>query len=215
MGDKMTAIVYEYQKVWLFLKRLLRMVLLLLALFLAVAVVTHFILAAQYREDPASMARQMAQLAAMIDSKALVDESGHLSASGLFFNNFVATGMSVVAGVVPFLFVPLAALGLNASIMGMLSAMMTASGQGGLYELAVSVAPHGVFEIPALLLGAAMGCTLCVDISARILYRRRDMPFLVLLSDMARLSVLVVVPLLAVAALLEAYLTPVLMVMLL
>lgn len=211
----MAYIIYEYQRAWAFLRRLLRPVLLLLALFLVVAIATHFILAAQYRDDPDSMQRQIAQLAAMIDSKDLVDESGRLSALGLFFNNFVATGMSVVAGVVPFIFVPLAALALNASIVGMISAIMAASGQGGLYELAVSVAPHGVFEIPALLIGAAMGCTLCVDISARILYKRREMSFLALLSEVARLSVLVVVPLLAVAAMLEAYLTPVLMVMLL
>ena len=211
----MAYIIYEYQRAWAFLRRLLRPVLLLLALFLVVAVAAHFILAAQYRDDPDSMQRQIAQLAAMIDSKDLVDESGRLSALGLFFNNFVATGMSVVAGVVPFIFVPLAALALNASIVGMISAIMAASGQGGLYELAVSVAPHGVFEIPALLIGAAMGCTLCVDISARILYKRREMSFLALLSELARLSVLVVVPLLAVAAMLEAYLTPVLMVMLL
>ena len=211
----MASIVYEYQRAWAFLKRLLRPALLLLALFLVVAVATHFILAAQYRGDHATMERQLAQLAEMIDSKELVDESGRLSASGLFFNNLIAAGMSVVTGVVPFIFVPVAALALNASIIGMLSAIMTVSGRGGFYELAVSVAPHGIFEIPALLIGAAMGCVLCADISARILYKRRDMSFLALLSEMARLSVLVVVPLIAVAAILEAYLTPVLMVMLL
>lgn len=211
----MTAVVGEYQKMWAFLRRLLRAALLLLALFFAVAVATHFILVARYNDDPANMQQQIAQLTALFESKDVIDEAGRLSAGGLFCNNLIATGMSVLLGLVPFLFVPLGALALNASVIGMLSAIMAASGQGGLYEILVAVAPHGVFEIPALLLGAAMGCTLCLDISARILYKQRPTSFLELLFEMARLSVLVVVPLLALAAVIEAYLTPALVVMLL
>ncbi|KAF5032868.1 Stage II sporulation protein M [anaerobic digester metagenome] len=211
----MAFIRLEYQRTFAFFKRLLRPVLLLLALFFVVAAATHFTLLAQYRDDPAKMAQQIAQLTELMDGKDLVDESGQLSAFGLFCNNFIASGMAVVAGVVPFIFAPLAALGLNASLIGMVSAIMAVSETGGLYELAVSIAPHGVFEIPALLISSAMGVALCLDISARILYKSRDMSFLAFLAELARLSVLVVVPLLAVAAVMEAYLTPALMAMLL
>ncbi|HWP52067.1 MAG TPA: stage II sporulation protein M [Clostridia bacterium] len=211
----MAFIRMEYQTAFAFLKRLLRPILLMLAIFFIVAVATHFILSTQYREDPAKMAQQIAQLEELINDKDLIDESGRLSAFGLFCNNFMASGMAVVAGVVPFIFIPLAALGLNASLIGMISAIMAVSGTGGLYELAVSVAPHGVFEIPALLISAAMGVALCIDISKRILYKKRDLSFLTFISELVRLSVLVVVPLLVVAAMLEAYLTPALMAMLL
>lgn len=211
----MTSVFEEYRKALAFLKRLLRPFLLLSLLFLAVAVATHFILAARYRGDPALMQQHMAQLMALIDGKDLLDENGRLSAWALFLNNFLAAGMAVVTGLLPFLFVPLVTLSLNASIVGVLSAIMAVSGQRSLYVLAVSVLPHGIFEIPALLIGVAMGCTLCFDISARILYRRRDLPFLVLLFEMIRLLVLVVVPLLAVAAVIETYGTPALMDMLL
>ena len=211
----MASIVYEYKRAFSFLKRLLMPIFLLLILFFVVAVATHFVLSAQYRADPARMATQIEQLTALISEKDLVDESGQLSVLGLFFNNFIASGMSVVMGIVPFIFIPLAALALNASLIGMISAIMATTGEGGLYELVVSIAPHGVFEVPALLICAAMGVVLCMDISAWILYKRREMPFLTLLAEIARLSVLVVVPLLAVAAVLEAYLTPVLMAILL
>ncbi|MDF3003903.1 MAG: hypothetical protein K0S22_375 [Oscillospiraceae bacterium] len=211
----MSFIVMEYQRAFAFLRRLLIPLLLMLAVFVAAAVVAHFSFSAQYRADPAKMEQQMAQLAELFDEKDVISESGQLSAVGLFFNNFIASGMSVVIGVVPFIFVPLAALAFNAALIGMISAIMATTGAGGLYELLISVAPHGVFEIPALIISSAMGIALCLDVSARVLYRKRDMSFLMLLAELARLSVLVVVPLLAVAAVLEAYLTPTLMAILL
>lgn len=211
----MTPVFEEYRRAWAFLKRLLRPFLLLLLLFLAVAVAAHFILEAQYRGDPAMMRQHMSQLMAMLDGKDLLDENGRLSAWALFLNNFLAAGMAVVTGLMPFLFIPLATLSLNASVIGVLSAIIAVSEQGSLCALAVSVLPHGIFEIPALLIGVAMGCTLCLDISARMLRRRRDLPFLALLFEIIRLSALVVVPLLAVAAVIETYGTPALMDMLL
>lgn len=211
----MAFIKMEYQRAFAFLKRLLVPILLMLAVFFAVAVAAHFVFSAQYRADPAKMEQQISQLTELISEKDLVDESGQLSVLGLFFNNFIASGMSVVTGVVPFIFVPMAALAINAALIGMISAIMATTGAGGLYELVVSIAPHGVFEIPALLISSAMGIALCLDISARILYKKRALSFLALLAELARLSVLVVVPLLAVAAVLEAYLTPALMAMLL
>ena len=207
----MAFIVMEYRRAFAFLRRLLAPLLLMLVVFVAVAVVAHFAFSAQYHADPAKMEQQITQLAELFDDKDVISESGQLSAVGLFFNNFIASGMSVVIGVVPFIFVPMAALALNAVLIGMISAIMYTTGVGGFYELMVSVAPHGVFEIPALIISSAMGIALCLDISARILYKKRNMSFLTLLAEVARLSVLVVVPLLAVAAVLEAYLTPVLM----
>lgn len=211
----MAFIIMEYQGVYQFLKQLCRPILLMLAVFIIAAATTHWTLSAQYRADPAKRDQQIAQLTQLMDEKDLIDENGQISALGLFCNNFVASGTAVVIGVIPFIFLPVAMPVINASLLGLVSAIVTTSGTGGFYELAVSIAPHGVFEIPALLISAAMGLTLCMDISARILRRRRNLPFLTLLADLARLSVLVVVPLLAVAAVLEAYLTPALMAMLL
>lgn len=211
----MAFMITEYQRTFLFLKRLRRPVLLMFVVFIISAATTHLTVSAQYRTDPAKRDQQITQLTELIDEKDLVDENGQISALGLFCNNFIASGTAVVLGVVPFIFLPLAIPVINASLLGLVSAIMATSEVGGFYELAVSIAPHGVFEIPALLISAAMGLTLCMDISARILRRRRDMPFLMLLAELARLAVLVVVPLLAVAAVLEAYLTPALMALLL
>ncbi|WMJ85035.1 stage II sporulation protein M [Oscillospiraceae bacterium LTW-04] len=211
----MTFIIMEYQRAFKFLRRLLVSILLMLVVFFAVAITAHFVFSAQYQADPTKMEQQIMQLSEMFNEKDVINESGQLSVMGLFFNNFIASGMAVVTGVVPFIFVPLAALALNAVLVGIISAIMGTAGIGGPFELVVSIAPHGVFEIPALLISAAMGIALCLDISARVLYKKRDMSFLTLLAELARISVLVIVPLLAVAAVLEAYLTPALMAILL
>lgn len=211
----MTFIMAEYQRAFKFLWRMRTLIFLMLIIFFAAAVTMHFVLSAQYQTDPAKIEQQLVQLSQLFNEKDIIDESGQLSAIGLFFNNFIASGMAVAAGVVPFIFVPLAALALNASIVGLISAIMGAMGMGGFFELVVSIAPHGVFEIPALLISTAMGVTLCLDITARILRKKRDMPFGTLLAELVRIFVLMVVPLLAAAAVLEAYLTPALMAILL
>ncbi|MFV0496700.1 MAG: stage II sporulation protein M [Candidatus Fimivivens sp.] len=211
----MTFMLIEYQRAFETLKRLRFLIFLMLVVFFAVAIAAHFVFSAQFQADSAKMEQQMMRLAELFNEKDVLDASGQLSVTGLFFNNFIASGMAVVMGGIAFLFVPLASLALNAAIVGVMSAIMSTAGIGGFFDLVVSIAPHGVFEIPALLISTAMGVALCLDISARILRKKRDRSFSALLAEIARVSVLVVVPLLAVAAVLEVYLTPALMAILL
>lgn len=211
----MDYIKLEYAAALAFLKRIGRTVLLTTAMFFIAGIAGHFIFTALYESEPAQLENHRQILFSMMQSKDLLSESGQISATALFFNNFVAAGMAVVLGVVPFLFVSIGALGVNAAILGMLSAMMAQETHDSLYQMVVSIAPHGIFELPALFIAGGMGLMLCLDISARIIYRRRPMPFLTLLCEMLRLFVLVVIPLLVVAAVVEAYLTPVVMQLLL
>lgn len=201
----------EYKGAFKFLKRLRLLILILVILFFVVAVASHYILSDIYKNDPAKMQEQIQQLMEMMESKDLLDESGQISAFGLFCNNFIASGISVAMGVVPFLFIPLIMLLINAVLIGVVSAIMSVASIGGFYEMFVSVAPHGIFEIPALLICVAMGLALCKDISARIIYRKRGMPFLQMITELLRVTVLVVVPMLMIAAVIEAYITPTLM----
>ena len=207
----MNHIKLEYAAAMAFFKRISRMVLLTTVFFFVAGIIAHFIFAALYQSDPAQLESHQQMLYSMMESKDLLDENGQISATALFFNNFVAGGMAVVLGVVPFLFIPTVALGINAAILGMLSAMMAQTDSNAMYQLVVAVAPHGIFELPALFICGGIGLMLCRDISARILYRPRPMPFLTLLCEMLRLFVLMVVPLLALAAVVEAYLTPIVM----
>ena len=211
-GENMVEfIIAEYKGVFAFLRRLARMVLLTAGFFLIAAVAVHFILTGIYHSEPEQLAMHREMLYTMMQSKDLIDDSGRISALALFFNNFIASGMSVALGAIPFLFLSAFTLGLNGALLGMVSAMISGEVPNIFYYLAVSIAPHGVFELPALFICGAMGMKLCLEVSARMLYRPRALPLFGLLGEMLRLMVLLVVPLLAAAAIVEAYLTPVLM----
>ena len=67
--------------------------------------------------------------------------------------------------------------------------------------------PHGIFEIPALLLSLAAGLCLCRNINRYIRCNEKGM-MKPLLLDLLRVVGLLVVPLLTLAAVMEAYVTP-------
>ena len=113
----------------------------------------------------------------------IIRDDGSFSALALFGNNL--------------------SLGLNAAIIGMLAALM----DGQWLLLLAGLVPHGIFEIPALLLSLAAGLCLCRNINRYIRCNEKGM-MKPLLLDLLRVVGLLVVPLLALAAVMEAYVTP-------
>ena len=145
----------------------------------------------------------------MIDSSAVMDDAGNFSAVGLFFNNLRAMVMTVLYGFIPFLFLPALSLGVNAIIVGVMAAYYSNSGISMLAFFA-GILPHGVFELPALILSLAAGLYLCQSINTYIRHNEKGV-MKPLLLDLLRLVALVVLPLLIVAAVMEAYVTPAVM----
>ena len=78
----------------------------------------------------------------------IIRDDGSFSALALFGNNLRAMVMTVLYGFIPFLYLPALSLGLNAAIIGMLAALM----DGQWLLLLAGLVPHGIFEVPALLL---------------------------------------------------------------
>ena len=76
--------------------------------------------------------------------------------------------------------------------------------------LAAGILPHGIFELPALCLSLAAGLCLCQNINR---YIRKNEKGLMkpLLLNILRVTGLVVIPLLVVAAIMESYVTPAVM----
>ena len=124
----------------------------------------------------------------------IIRDDGSFSALALFGNNLRAMVMTVLYGFIPFLYLPALSLGLNAAIIGMLAALM----DGQWLLLLAGLVPHGIFEVPALLLR---------NINRYIRYNEKGM-MKPLLLDLLRVVGLLVVPLLALAAVMEAYVTP-------
>ena len=137
-----------------------------------------------------------------------MDDTGAVSPLGLFGNNLRATLATMLYGFIPFLYLPALSLGVNAIVLGVMAAYYTHNGISLLVFLS-GILPHGIFEIPALLLSMAGGLCLCKNINTYIRKNEKGV-MKPLLLNLLRVACLLL-PLLAVAAVLEAYVTPLVM----
>ena len=142
----------------------------------------------------------------MIDSSGIVQEDGSFSAVALFLNNLQAMALSVLYGFIPFLFLPALSLGVNSIILGALAALYSNNGFSLLMLLA-GILPHGIFELPALVLSLAAGLCLCQNINHYIRKNEKGV-MKPLMLNLLRVICLLVLPLLVVAAVMECYVTP-------
>ena len=157
---------------------------------------------------PALRDSLLSMVLSSMESMGIVNEDGSLSALALFSNNLRATVFIMVYGLVPFVQLPALALGVNTMALGVLASWYIAQGYSIVAFLA-AVLPHGLAEFPALILAFGVGLYVCGQVTRR-LFRRDESALhiwdcLVLIS---RMLLLVLIPLLAVAAILEAYVTP-------
>ena len=168
-----------------------------------VLVVLSYIAGRLFPEIPAAILTYFNEVVA---DSGIVRDDGSFSALALFGNNLRAMVLSTLYGFIPFLYLPALSMGVNAILLGMVASSV--SGQWLL--LAAGILPHGIFELPALCLSLAAGLCLCQNINR---YIRKNEKGLMkpLLLNILRVTGLVVIPLLVVAAIMESYVTPAVM----
>ena len=155
---------------------------------------------------PSIAANVMEFFANMVRDAGLVDDDGSISTVGIFLNNLRAFIITACYGFLPFLFLPALSLALNGAILGLFAAFYVNNGQSLLVYLA-SILPHGVFELPALVLAMSCGLYLCRIITDYVRFNRKG-TVKPALANIARVMVLNVLPLTAIAAVVEANVTP-------
>ena len=157
---------------------------------------------------PALRETLLSYVFAAMDSTGALNDDGTLSAMAIFSNNLRATVFIMAYGLIPFIQLPAMALGVNAMVIGVLGAWYIAQG----YSIAAFLAallPHSLLELPALVIAFSVGLFVCGHVTRRIF--RRDESALHIwdcLVLMSRTLLLVLLPLLAAAAVLEAHVTP-------
>ena len=142
-----------------------------------------------------------------IESAGLSSATGtRNAATAIFANNLTAAFSAILWGLVPFAYLAALPLGFNFFLLGVMGAYYVQSGVG-LGAYLVGILPHGIFELPALVFFCAAGLYLCSRVTARV---RGDKKVRILqtLSEVSTLFLYVVLPLLAVSALVETYVTP-------
>lgn len=141
----------------------------------------------------------------------LANLRGKITAPFLFLNNTRATLSIFVFGSFSFGVIGVALYMLNVGLIGGLYALLKLLGMNPLSIFVAGVLPHGMFEIPALILGSAATLYFGVTLVTPQTGQSMGEVILGLLADWAKIFIGFVLPLLAVAALIEAYLTPVLL----
>lgn len=81
------------------------------------------------------------------------------AALAIFRQNFSAVALSLGLGVI-FGLVPLAAIAFNFFLLGVLFAIFVSGGLSGIGIFLLTILPHGILEIPALLIAGAFGLKL-------------------------------------------------------
>lgn len=142
----------------------------------------------------------------MAEQAGVVDEAGNLSVFALLMNNWRAMVVSVLYGVIPFLFLPVLSLLVNGVLLGMLGAAYLTNGALWLYL--IGILPHGVLELPALVLSVACGAYLCRNMCRLVTSSPKRASMVDVLGDLLRVLVLLVAPMTVLAAFIECYVTP-------
>ncbi len=142
------------------------------------------------------------------ESIGLAQAGQHLSALYLFANNVRATLLILLAGLVSFSVLGMLIYLVNVGLIGGVLGVFKLIGYSPLVLFAAGLLPHGIFEIPALMIASAIVLRMAAVLVAPQLGKSMGQVVLELLADWAKVFLGVVMPLLGIAALVEAYITP-------
>ena len=160
--------------------------------------------------NPKAAEQVINTFAQMMEEQGVITEEGGISFFGILLNNWLAMLFCVLYGFIPFLFLPVIAIFSNAALLGFLGGWYITSGAPAAVLIA-GILPHGIFEFPALFLAAAMGTALCWNLIHLIIRSGKAVPFVEFAADLVRTLLLVLFPLVLAAALMETYVTPLIM----
>ena len=126
----------------------------------------------------------------------------------LFFKNLLTAGMAFILS--PAIIVPAAILLLNGYLLGMVGTIVT--NEVSLWAAIAALAPHGIFEMPALVIAAAAGFRFGIAVLKKVVSKIKKSEFSVSndFEKSLRLFVLSAILLFA-AAIMETYVTPLFM----
>ena len=126
----------------------------------------------------------------------------------IFWNNVRSLAVGAVLGVFSFGSLGLLLLGAPMAIVGFFAGELGALGSNPITFFSAFILPHGIFEIPAGIIATAFGLRLGASIIAPPPGVSAGEHFLHTLADLVKIFIFVVVPLLFIAAWVEANITP-------
>jgi uncharacterized membrane protein SpoIIM required for sporulation/ABC-type transport system involved in multi-copper enzyme maturation permease subunit len=138
----------------------------------------------------------------------LISLQGNINAPFLFMNNTRAVAVIFFAGLVSFGVLGILIYMVNIGLIGGLFALFELLGMQPLPIFLAGIVPHGIFEIPGLMIGSAVVLYMGASLVTPQTGKSMGEVILELFADWVKIFLGVVVPLLAIAAVIEAYITP-------
>lgn len=143
----------------------------------------------------------------VVDKFQGIMKDGEISFLTLLMNNLQASVLGILIGLVPFLFLPILGIFSNAAVLGLVFSSIQTT-VAPIWKIVVfGVLPHGVFELTAVFLCYAMGLCVCWNLTKKIIGYKRQQNLKTLLQNCLRTTLMIVLPLLIAAAVIETYVT--------
>ena len=136
----------------------------------------------------------------------------HISAPYIFAHNLRAVGVILLAGLVSFSVLGVLVYLVNLSVIGVVLGAFQLMGYSAPAIALAGLLPHGVFELPALILASAAVLRIGAVLVTPQIGRSMGEVLLELLADWIKVILILVLPLLGIAAMVETYITPVVLV---
>jgi uncharacterized membrane protein SpoIIM required for sporulation len=130
------------------------------------------------------------------------------STTGIFFNNLRAILLAAILAVFSFGALALISLMIPLALIGFFTVEASLLGYDPLVFVAAFFLPHGIIELPAAIIGTAFALRLGAALVSPPQGLDVGQGFLLVLADFCKVFFFLVVPLLLVAAFVEANLTP-------
>ncbi|MGA7193201.1 MAG: stage II sporulation protein M [Anaerolineales bacterium] len=161
---------------------------------------------------PQATTKDISQIVKGASQSAGIAQTGqHLSALFIFANNVRATLFVFLGGIISFSVLGVLAFLLNIGLVGGVLGIVKLMGYSPALLFVAGLLPHGLFEIPALMISTALVLRIGAVLVTPQLGKSMGQMALELLADWAKVFIGLIIPLLAIAAVIEAYITPVIL----
>ena len=159
---------------------------------------------------PSATTKDITQIVKNASASAGIAQAGqdHLSAIFIFSNNVRATLFILLGGMISFSVLGILAFLLNIGLVGGVLGIVKLMGYSPVVIFMAGLLPHGLFEITALMISTAIVLRIGAVLVTPQLGKSMGQMALELLADWAKVFIGLVIPLLAIAAVVEAYITP-------
>jgi uncharacterized membrane protein SpoIIM required for sporulation/ABC-type transport system involved in multi-copper enzyme maturation permease subunit len=132
----------------------------------------------------------------------------HFNTAGIFFNNVRALSLAAVLGIFSFGALALILLMIPLALVGFFAVEVSLLGYSPWLFVAAFILPHGIIELPAAVIGTAFALRIGAALVSPPTGLDVGQGFLLVLADFCKIFFFLVVPLLLIAAFIEANLTP-------